>query len=67
MKYTENDSEAHFTQLKRQHKLSRENGIDATLSKHGLNVLIVPSETKNATKPSAMAGKTLSSLHNSLR
>lgn len=56
-KLTHDDKPAHDEALVRLLRLSRDEGIDAVLERHSLNVLIVPSEASKATRFAAMAGK----------
>lgn len=56
-KTTPDDKAAHDSALVEQYRISRSEGIDAVLEKYGVNVLVVPSEAKKATRYAAMAGK----------
>ncbi|CZT05787.1 uncharacterized protein RCO7_03940 [Rhynchosporium graminicola] len=56
LEWAKKDISAHDEALSRQLRLSRDNGIDVVLKTHDLDILLVPSDAKKATRISAMAG-----------
>jgi len=56
MEWCKRDVSSHDKALQKQLMLSQVNGINACLAQNDVDILLVPSDAKKATKISAMAG-----------
>jgi len=56
MEWCKRDVSSHDKALQKQLMLSQVNGINACLAQNDVDILLVPSDAKKATRISAMAG-----------